>query len=66
MKLTRLFSLLRMRKLQIYSGINDEKQSSDNLQNLIFSGLSHISTGGDVCNKNTINLPVSHYRKKLM
>lgn len=49
MKLTRLFSLLRMRKLRICSDINGEKQSSDKLQNLICSGLSHISTGGDVC-----------------
>lgn len=51
MKLRRLFSLLGMRKLRIYSDINGEKQSSDNLQNLICSGLSHISTGGDVCKR---------------
>lgn len=49
MKLTSLFSLLRMRKLQIHSDINGEKQSSDNFKKTICSGLSHISTGGDVC-----------------
>lgn len=48
-KLTRMFSLLSMRKLQIYSDINGEKQSRDNFKKIICSGLSHISTGRDVC-----------------